>query len=111
MTIERVMGRAIEDVREFVTDQLDNYIEMWKQYEEDDIPMATSIAHDISANQMLEKEQAKWLKQFLDKDMNDKIESLIRDKQGLDLSDIDELSIYADAWGLYCRPGTYSIDI
>lgn len=108
-TIERVMGRAIEDVREFVMDKLDNHIEMWKRYEEDDIPMAVSIAHDISAKEMLTKEQAKWLKQFLDEDMNDKIESLIQAKQGLDLSDIDELSIYADAWGLYCRPGTYSI--
>lgn len=110
--IERVMGRAIEDVREWTTDKLDDYIaECVADNDMEQVPLVTSIAHDISAKEMLTKEQAKWLKRYLDKDMNNKLEELSRGRGGISLSDIDELSIYADAWGLYCRPGTYSIDI
>lgn len=110
--IERVSGRAIEDVREFVTDKLDDHITGAKMHNDmDAVSIAVSIAHDISAELMLTKDQAKWLKIFLDRDMNDKLESLSRGRGGISLSDIDELSIYADAWGLYCRPGAYSVDI
>lgn len=110
--MDRLQGRYVDDVREHVTDSLDTWIE-WADNEgdidKDDIATASSIAHDLCAGHMLEKEQAKWLKAWI----NDQVSTAVANK-GVDrvgALEIDELSIWADAWGLYCKPGTYSVSI
>lgn len=104
--MEAVSSRYTADVKEWVLGKLKEAIEAQElPFEDTDIP---AIHSDIKNNKMLYKEQAKWLEEYLETECRSKVDNL-QFLSGSTILAIDELSIYADAWGMYCRPGTYML--
>jgi hypothetical protein len=73
-----------------------------------DEDFVSQLYGDIDHGKMLYKEQAKWLEKYLDDEYRFLAEHTYIEGSSYILH-IDSLSIYADAWAMYCRPGTYMI--
>jgi hypothetical protein len=105
-----VPGRDRDDVKEWVLGRIQNKLEGLDIVEEAGVyrhleMIQGHIEHDI----MLHKEEAKTLESILESELRYEVENLAHQLPSSIILKVDELSIYSDAWGLYCRPGTYKI--
>jgi hypothetical protein len=104
-------ARDNETVKEFVLEQVQDYLNAMilndPNNEEQDT--VSGIYGSIEQGHMLDKEEAKYLQDtILLPAMEGGIASLAR-YEGWDVfSRLEDLSIYVDAYYLYCRPGTYT---
>jgi len=110
--MDRLKGRYREDVSSWVEEQIgfhiaDNNLEL---QEEDTPSLAHSTLDKVVRGVMLEKEEAKWLENLLSETLEKEIENRSsKSNRPLNLMEVDAWSIHADAWGIYCRPGTYRV--
>ena len=104
------MERDVQEVKLFILERLRQFIldHIEEEGLEEQVSTARIVLKSIRNEVMLNKEDAKWLEEFIDNELEYRIENEYKHSRNLALF-IDELSIYSDAWGLYCRPGTYSI--
>lgn len=106
------MEREVQEVRHWVMSKLMECIQEDRHTDDTEIQEAVALARHIRSNirneVMLTKNMAKWLEEFLNNDLKDKWIGFSHYKGNL-LLVVDDLSIYADAWALYCRPGTYRL--
>lgn len=106
------MERDRKEVKDFVHSKLMEYIMERRHNEDTEVQEAVATARKargaIRHDKMLDKDSAKWLEEFLNNDLKDKWVGYSHYNGNLMLV-VDDLSIYADAWAIYCRPGTYSI--
>lgn len=104
------MGRSREEVQEFVVSRVEKWlcdmIEQGEGIEEQQV--LWDLRDDMNNNKMLLKPQAMLLDERLEEECRIQTEVALC-KSGRLVLAIDELSIYADAWAQYCRPGTYMI--
>ena len=111
--MEKISGRYVEDVQRFTVDLIETWLEENQLGDDKQTTEgASAIIDAINWGNMLNREQAMWLKELLQTSVTSKVqETTIHGlrNQFLDLSTLDDLSIYADAWGLYCKPGTYHL--
>lgn len=107
-----LFARDIEDVKEFVLELIDKALVEDKEVVPEDIEMMNNISEYIKSGEMLYKEMARYLNDLLQvnltRELNEKSSygEIIED---VSIHHIDVLSIYSDAWAIYCRPGTYRI--
>ena len=108
--MEKLRGRDIEEVQEFVLELLDQWVGISIDDDtlEDGIRTAgliqTCIRHDV----MINKHAAKWLEDLLSEDLRKKLDHWQYESRNPMLA-VGVLSIYSDAWAMYCRPGAYTI--
>jgi len=110
--MEGVARRSVEDVQEWILEHIREWISDYDttgELDSDTRSKLDTIYAKIEDNQMLSKSEAKILHDNLLGDLRWVLANEHHDINRITLSDIDSLSIYADAWGLYCRPGTYHI--
>ena len=104
------MERDVQEVRMFVLEVLRDYIQdnMEDETFTEDVSTARMVLKSIRNKVMLNKSDANWLNELIEGRLRAEIHYALEHKNSLALA-VDELSIYSDIWGLYCRPGTYSI--
>lgn len=105
-----IAGRDVSDVRYFVMARLMNFIQENRHDEDmgEEVTKARVVRSAIRSKVMLHKNDAKWLEEFLHNELSYRVVEEGGHQSNLMLW-IDDLSIYSDAWGLYCRPGTYHL--
>lgn len=101
---------------EQIYDWLEERIEEWKVRRYEDLSLIPAILEDAEDNlksrSMLTKNEAKTVGTLIMEELDERLTNLDRYKGHMNsVQYIDELSIYADAWYHFCRPGTYSISI
>ena len=107
-----LFARDIEVVKDFVLGRLEDIIDgmaetTMDKYDAEVFYTLMDVKENIELGTMLTKDMATQLNETLEMDMQTAI--LNRYPENLNISAIDELSIYSDAWYIYCRPGTYQI--
>jgi len=107
---EVVMSRDVEEVEEWVVGKLDNWLKD-ATYEDEvcgDVQLVQGIRYNIQKGNLLNKEQATWLKEILENHLERAISAHMqfRGTDGL-LLQVDTWSIYSDAWGMFCRSSTF----
>jgi hypothetical protein len=103
-------GRDKDEVKEWVLERIQNKLDGLDILEDAGVyrhleMIQGHIEHDI----MLHKEEAKTLESILESELRYEVEQMAHREPSSIILKVDELSIYPDAWGLYCRPGTYQI--
>lgn len=103
------MGRTREEVQEWVVDSINRWYDSDILEEISDIHVQLAdLQNDIADGKMLYKEQASLLHKLLELELEEKLDNPPSVHSSKILW-VDELSIYADVWARYCRPGTYMI--
>jgi hypothetical protein len=101
--------RSREEVQEFVLERIGQWsADMIEESNTEEHETLTSTYSDIERGKMLYKHQAKWLERKLEDECRFLAEHSLNSNSSFILQ-VDSLSIYADAWAIYCRPGTYMI--
>lgn len=101
--------RTRAEVKEFVLGRITQWLHQLDSLE--DAGECVALDHlygHIENNMMLYKEEAKALERRLEDECKFLHDHTYNENSSYILH-IDSLSIYADAWALYCRPGTYMI--
>lgn len=101
--------RSREEVQEFVLGRIEEWLSTQDRLDiADNYDKIEQIERDIDHNKMLYKHQAKLLETLLEDEYKFLAQHTYREGSSYILH-MDSLSIYADAWAIYCRPGTYMI--
>jgi hypothetical protein len=108
------MGRSKDEVEYWMVPKLMAFIQENRRDEfmEDSVALARSVRHSIRRSEMLCKNEAKWLEDWLEESLTDEIAGITGEGEyiaELNILKIDSLSIYADAWAIWCRPGSYTV--
>ena len=107
-----IAGRSEEEVKQFVLERLSQWIKTSVEdvdvTDDMEFTILSQIYDNIVCDKMLSKPQAKYLESKLEDDLQEHIDVLATGCRGSIIIEIDALSIYPDAWAMYCRPGAYA---
>jgi hypothetical protein len=105
-----LQARNVEDVKDFVIELIDTYIQELEVDVPEELFLPISIQDSINEGTMLTKEGAKYLESnILTPKLQKQIEALGQYSNSSLISRVEDASIYVDAYYLYCRPGTYTV--
>lgn len=103
------------DIKEWTITKVEQYIKGCKQEpfpSLTDMDVAIECKESLANEEMLPKEQAKWLESYLQERLTRELnEKTIygRRMEYIKLQDMELYMAYTTAWETYCRPGTYYI--
>lgn len=107
--VDKAPSRDREVVHDWLLEKIDDYyIDGYCEDKEDRI-IQISVVHSLIRKVMLTKTQAKWVDNVLNTYLERDISRFVPGS-GNAITTIDDWSIYADAWYMYCRPGAYVLD-
>lgn len=110
-----IVGRSTDEVKEWILERIKLWLEDIDMLEEaSDYTQLDMIAGYIENNIMLYQTEAYELERRLQADLQTSLRRTTRSgmhMERINISCVDVLSIYADAWGMYCRPGSYKLKL
>lgn len=104
-----IIGRDPQEVKDFILERMDEWYhsDIYEAISGIEVRL-TEIEEAIKSNTMLTKPQAKLLEALISRELEQRMDNWRAESSAPYLA-VDTFSIYTDAWGIYCRPGTYSI--
>jgi len=103
------------DIKEWTISKVASYIEEASQQpfpSMTNLEVAEACEVALASEEMLSKEQAKWLGEYLQEQLTKELnEKTIygRRMEFIKIQDMQLYTVYTTAWETYCRPGTYYI--